>query len=383
MEKIGLYIHIPYCIKKCHYCSFNSYEGRGVPDAYVSALLAEMKWASDLYSLKGSDVDSVYFGGGTPSLLEAGDIDILMNCLAHLFNVDAKAEVSLEINPATVDKAKLRSYKLAGINRASIGVQSFNNQYLNVLGRAHNGSDARSAVSDAVGAGFDNISMDLIFAIEGQTTCDLVEDIKDALSFDPKHFSLYLLSLEKGTPLFEMANKGRFSPADDVTQETMFWSASQYLADFGFVRYETSNYAKRGFESVHNMKYWTGATYLGFGAGAHTYLNDAGWGLRSWNLKNPEQYIRQTVRGKLPVEGLNLLSRKQAIMEAVFTSLRTKEGLKNDLIRERFDVDTYEVISQEAIKYLPDGLVAVDKEGVKFTKEGALIADEIVARILI
>ncbi len=383
MRKIGLYIHIPYCIKKCGYCAFNSNKGKVVPAEYISSLLKEMKWASDLYSLRGFDVDSIYFGGGTPSLLESDDVGIIMDCLTRIFNVETEAEVTLEINPATADKAKLRSYRLTGINRASIGVQSFNNRYLKVLGRVHNGSDAEKSVNDAVEAGFDNISIDLIFAIEGQSLSDLIEDLKNGLSLGPKHISLYLLSLEEGTPLFRTAKKGIYTPVDDISQEALFCAASGFLGDNGFIRYETSNYAKEGCESIHNTKYWAGDTYLGFGAGAHSYLNDAGWGMRFWNIKAPELYVNQINLNELPVEGINLLTREQAIMETVFTSLRMKKGLRNDLIKKKFDMDAFEIVSKKAINSLPDGIVTVDKEGIKITKEGALIADEIVARILI
>lgn len=383
MKNIGLYIHIPYCITKCNYCSFNSLGSPVVPTEYISALLAEMEWAADLYSLNGADVGSIYFGGGTPSLLEARHVDILMNRLSHLFKVDSKAEVTIEINPATVDRMILKSYISSGINRASIGVQSFNNNYLKLLGRIHNSADARRVIDDVIKAGFDNISIDLIFAIENQLTQELLEDITEGISFNPKHISLYLLSIEEHTTLFEMVNKGDFIPADDISQEDLFYVASEFLEKNGFVRYETSNYAKKGYESIHNMKYWTGGTYLGFGAGAHSYLNDTGWGMRFWNQKNPELYINKIILSQLPVKDITLLTRDQAITETVFTSLRIKNGLRKDLVKKKFNMDIFEVISKESINCLPEGITVVDKEGIKITKEGVLIADEVVARILI
>ena len=383
MKNIGLYIHIPYCITKCNYCSFNSLGSPGVPTEYISSLLAEMKWAADLYSLNGADVGSIYFGGGTPSLLEARDVDILMNRLSHLFKIDSKAEVTIEINPATVDRMILKSYISSGINRASIGVQSFNNNYLKLLGRIHNSADAGRVIDDVIKAGFDNTSIDLIFAIENQSTQEFLKDITEAVSFDPKHISLYLLSIEEHTPLFEMVNNGDFIPAGDISQENLFYVASEFLEENDFVRYETSNYARKGYESIHNMKYWTDSTYLGFGAGAHSYLNDAGWGMRFWNQKNPELYINKLTLSQLPVEGITLLTRDQAITETVFTSLRIKNGLRNDLVKKKFNMDIFEVISKESINCLPEGITVIDKEGIKITKEGVLIADEVVTKILI
>lgn len=379
---IGIYLHIPYCLKKCPYCAFNSYEEEKVPAGYASSLVTEMDYAAELFGLGRGSVDTVYFGGGTPSLLDADDIAKLMEEMKSIFDLRTGCEVSLEVNPSSAGEERLQSFRKAGINRLSIGIQSFDNGNLQFLGRLHNGAQAKKTFFDARSAGIDNISIDLIFAIPGQSKDETLSDLQRAVDLSPEHISLYLFTLEEGTPMHKWAGEGKFRATDDSEQEEMFMMASAYLQDNGYNRYETSNYARDGFEARHNLGYWNGKDYIGLGAGAHSYLSDMGWGMRWWNHGSPKSYAENVKKGKLPVDGLEILGRADAIRETIFTALRTRDGLKEDILKDRFGITLYDVLSEAAIKSLPVGLLATGDNRIFLTERGALVADEIVARII-
>jgi len=374
---MGLYIHIPFCLKKCPYCAFNSYAGLDVPERYISALEKEMEWVSDLFGLGGQVVDSIYLGGGTPSMLSPPDLDRLLRAAPSMFKLEKGAELTMEVNPATVNIEKLEGYREAGINRISIGIQSLNDNKLGLLGRLHSASEAAESFRMARDCGYKNITVDLMAGLPGETLSELKSDLKEIVKLSPDHISLYLLNIEKGTDFFEKREKGELVPADEDRQRDFFLLASKALREEGYLRYETSNYARPGFESRHNLKYWTGADYIGLGAGAHSYLSKAGWGLRWWNRLSPSSYCDDIEAGRLPLEDSEILGREEALSEAVLTSLRTREGLKKIALEERFGTSAFKALAKRAEELVPEDLIIVEAERIALTDKGALMADEI------
>ena len=382
-KKIGIYLHIPYCIKKCSYCAFNSLPSSGVSKQYLQALYKEIDWTSSLFNLKEHLVDTLYFGGGTPSLLTPGEVEGLLSRIGSSYELSEKAEITLELNPTAQDKININGYRSAGINRLSIGIQSFDEQNLRFLGRLHSAREAELSFIRAREAGFDNISIDLICGLPGQKLSDVKSDLDRALKLRPEHISLYLLSIESGTPLYSAVKEGIFSPIDDEMQGEIYQGASEYLQKKDYTRYETSNYARNRFESKHNMRYWRGEDYIGVGAGAHSFISDIGWGMRHWNIKPPDEYIKSINSHMLPLEELEILTRKDAIRESVLTSLRTSTGLSEDMLKKKFAISLYEAISEGTLKMLPSGIYKNEEGRIILTEEGALMTDEIAARLLI
>ncbi|MDH3975848.1 MAG: radical SAM family heme chaperone HemW [Deltaproteobacteria bacterium] len=378
---LGLYIHIPYCIKKCPYCAFNSFPRGYVNAGYVDSLIKESRWAGDLLNIAGRPLESLYLGGGTPSLLDPLSMEKLINSIFSSYGRARHCEVTLEVNPATNGGEKLKAFRSAGINRLSMGVQSFNDDNLKFLGRLHDAGESEKAFSDARGAGFDNISMDIIFALPGQDGKGLLKELEKAAYLGPEHISLYLLTMEEETPMNERARKREFFPAPDHVQEELFLLAADYLAGRGYSRYETSNYAREGYRSRHNMRYWQGGDYIGLGAGAHSYLSEPGWGIRWWNLRDAGEYETRIKEGLMPLESLEILSREEAVRETVFTALRTGEGLKEGFLRERFGLSLYEVVSEDKLLHIPYELYQAEGGNLSLTDRGALLADDIAERI--
>lgn len=382
-KKIGIYLHIPYCIKKCSYCAFNSLPSDGVSKQYLQALYKEIDWTSSLFNLKESPVDTLYFGGGTPSLLTPGEVESLLTRIGSSYKLAEDAEITLELNPTAQDEINIDGYRKAGVNRLSIGIQSFDEQNLIFLGRLHSAKEAELSFIRAREAGFDNISIDLICGLPGQKKNNVISDLERALNLRPEHISLYLLSIENGTPLYSAVQEGIFSPLVDEMQGEIYQNASEYLQINGYTKYEISNYAKDGFQSKHNMRYWRGEDYVGLGAGAHSLISDIGWGMRYWNVKPPDEYIKTINSAMLPLEELEILTRRDAIRESILTSLRTSTGLSEEIIKKKFGISLFEAISEDAIKILPDDIYIKEEGRIILTEKGALMADEIAARLLI
>jgi oxygen-independent coproporphyrinogen-3 oxidase len=382
-KKIGIYLHIPYCIKKCSYCAFNSLPSGGVSKEYLQAVYKEIDWTSSLFHLKDRLVDTIYLGGGTPSLLSPEEVEGLLGSIRSSYDLSENAEITLELNPTAQDEFNINGYRLAGINRLSIGVQSFDEQNLRFLGRLHGGKEAELSFARARKAGFDNISIDLICGLPGQRISDVKADLDRALKLRPEHISLYLLSIENGTPLYSAVRTGRVLPLDDEMQGEIYQGASEYLRINGYTRYETSNYARDGFESKHNMRYWSGEDYIGVGAGAHSFISDIGWGMRHWNVKAPHEYIKSIDGDMLPLEELEILTRSDAIRDCVLTALRISTGLTEEMLNKKFAISMFEALSEEALKMLPTDIYRHEEGHIRLTEKGALMADEVAACLLI
>ncbi len=375
LMKRGLYIHIPFCVKKCGYCDFLSFPEKEVPPLYTKTLLREMEGRKG-----GGRVDTIYLGGGTPSLLSPHQVEGIMATALKTFGFTG-GEVTMEINPATVNLERLRAFKGAGINRVIVGIQSFNRRLLSILGRVHTPEEGVEAFRLARKAGFENIGIDLIHSIPTEDMEELREDLGRAVSLGPEHISVYSLTLEEGTPLKRAVETGKLpSPSEDMERD-MFYLTRDLLTGAGYDHYEVSNFAIPGFRSRHNQIYWKGEEYIGLGLGAHSY-EKKGWGRRMMNSERPQEYICLVERkGEAIVEDEEL-SKEKAMEETILLRLRMKEGIDLKEFRRRFGIDLRET-RQQALRDLEGlGMVSVEGNAIKVTEKGLVLLDEIVVKLI-
>jgi putative oxygen-independent coproporphyrinogen III oxidase len=329
LPPLALYVHIPWCLKKCPYCDFNSHERRGeIPEArYVDALLADLEIA--LPAIWGRRVHTVFFGGGTPSLFAPEAIDRILAGVRARVALAPDAEITLEANPGTFERARFAGFKAAGINRLSVGVQSFEPKFLSALGRVHDADEARAAAAAAIEI-FGNVNLDLMYALPGQTLADAQNDLAQALRFSPPHLSFYHLTIEPNT-LFH-----RYPPTlpDDETAADIEDAIAETLGAAGYVHYETSAYAKPGRECRHNVNYWRFGDYLGIGAGAHSKLSFQERVVRQVRHKQPQHYIEEVERGS-PLAEDRTVERGEIGFEFMLNALRLTEGVPVALFAER------------------------------------------------
>jgi oxygen-independent coproporphyrinogen-3 oxidase len=329
LPPLSLYIHIPWCLKKCPYCDFNSHERRGeIPEAsYVEALLADLELA--LPSIWGRRVRTVFFGGGTPSLFSPESIDRILAGVRARIALSPEAEITLEANPGTFERARFAGFKAAGVNRLSVGVQSFEPRFLQALGRVHDADEARAAASAAIEI-FGNVNLDLMYALPGQSLADAKRDLAEALTFSPPHLSFYHLTIEPNT-LFH-----RYPPTlpDDETAADIEDTIAATLAAAGYAHYETSAYARPGHECRHNINYWRFGDYLGIGAGAHSKLSFPERVIRQVRHKQPQRYIEEAARGSPLLED-RAVERGEIGFEFMLNALRLTEGVPVALFAER------------------------------------------------
>ncbi len=390
---LGLYVHIPFCVRKCAYCDFNSYSGLGyLHDSYVAALCHEIERCS---TLPGRDpVDTIYFGGGTPSLLPPESVLAILNACRGRFELVPQAEVTLEANPGTVEAESLAALFQAGVNRLSLGAQSMNDQELARLGRIHTAGQVREAMRDARQAGFTNTNLDLIYGLPGQRVPGWRRTLKAALELEPDHLSLYCLTLEDHTPLARQILRGAVpQPEPDVAAE-MYELARELLRAEGFEHYELSNWARlpdtnawddrasqaqrQGSRCRHNLKYWTGQPYIGFGAGAHSFVS----GVRTYNLSDPRQYIAAVDGGTTAMEGAVPIDSVEALAEAMILGLRLVEGLRWQDIRSRLGRDPRDKYAPELSELQALGLITLDDTSVRLTARGQLLGNQVFVRFL-
>ena len=366
---LGLYVHIPFCSAICNYCNFN----RGLFDAplkerYVRALEAEIRRTG-----RGEQADTVFFGGGTPSLLEPEEIGRLITACRQSFAVDPGAEITLETNPETSSAERMERFRAAGVNRVSFGVQSFRGDELKRLGRIHTADRARAAVAEARAAGITNVSLDLMMWLPQQSRADWQFNVESLIGLDPDHASLYLLELYPNAPLKEdMARAGWSQAPDDDAAEMYLWSLAR-LEEAGYLQYEISNVAKPGRESRHNLKYWRDGEWLGLGCGAHSTRG----GVRWKNASATEDYIRRVETGsELPVER-RVLSSLERLEEALFTGLRLSSGVDLAEIHARYGTDVWSKYGTALEPYVGAGLMRHEQGQLSLTRDGMLVANEI------
>lgn len=370
-----LYVHYPFCVRKCRYCDFlsgpSNEERRS---AYLEALCREITLAGRKYRNEDGTlcrVQSVYFGGGTPSLMTEKEMEHLLFTLSLNFLLLPDAEITTECNPGTVTKEKLTAFRDMGINRISIGVQSFKDSELSLLGRIHTREDAISCVMAAKEAGFDSVSLDLMSALPGQTMKDLMENLETAVSLSPDHISCYSLILEDGTALKAMAEEGKLPPfPDEDLDRAMYHETGRFLQEHGYPRYEISNYARPGFECRHNIGYWTGDEYLGLGLGAASLVSHT----RFSNTRKMDEYL---VLKDLPEirRETEHLSRKDEESEFMILGLRMTEGVLENDFEERFKTPIDSVFGDVIQKHVLDGLLVRTDGRIRLTGYGLDVAD--------
>jgi oxygen-independent coproporphyrinogen-3 oxidase len=375
---LGLYLHIPFCSAICNYCNFN--RGLFDPDQkqrYVSALASEIGRVGDanLTGARGRAADSIYFGGGTPSLLEPHEIRRLIEACHGVFTVAPEAEITLEANPESVTAERLAAYRAAGVNRLSFGVQSFRDDELRRLSRLHTVSRARAAFGEARAAGFTNISIDLMMWLPEQPVLAWLESVEAAIALGSEHVSMYLLEIYPNAPLREDMARGRWSQAPDDDAAEMYMAAMERLELAGYRQYEISNVAKPGREARHNLKYWTDGEWLGFGCGAHSTYGDRRWK----NLSATEEYIARLDAATSTAVDVRVMNQAERLGDALFTGLRLTDGIDLDLFEQRYGVDVWRRYEPELRPFADEGLVRNEHGRLRLTRRGMLLAHEIMA----
>ena len=378
-----IYIHTPYCRQKCPYCAFYSIPSAGTDEiaAYTELLHGELELAA-AQSTGSGRIDSVYFGGGTPSLLESAQIERLLRHIDRVFNLDSSAEITLETNPGTVDSGKLAAFRAAGINRLSIGVQSFDDRLLAALGRIHSAHESRNTIAAAHAAGFAAIGIDLICALPGQNLAQWSQELHTAASLAPQHISVYGLTIEENTPFAQQFPEESPLLPDDELAAAMLEQAHAQLGNQGYEHYEIANYARPGYRSRHNSGYWRRDGYLGLGAGAHSFFRTGSTGKRFSNHADITRYRSDILAGTLPTSESTQLSREDAMAEAMYLGLRLKDGIDFETFRLEYGVSPaarYQTAIDELLKH---GLLEPTAGGVRLTLRGMLLSNQVFQRFL-
>lgn len=375
MKPAGIYIHIPFCRSRCSYCDFaTGMYSAETAERYVSVLVSEI--GSWRVVEPPETVDTIYFGGGTPSLLLPGQLETLLNAVHQRFTVSPNAEVTLEINPGSATPEKLAAFRGLGINRASFGAQTFDDSELARLGRSHNADDTRRTFRYLRDAGFDNVSFDLIAGLPGQTMAGWRRNLDEAFALRPEHLSFYLLEVHQGTPLANHIKTGLQPKPDEDLAADMYEVMLDRAAEAGYEHYEISNLCLPGLESRHNTKYWTAAPYYGFGCSAHSYDGE----FRRWaNERDLVRYMEMIEQGRTAIVDETRLSEIDRRAEAVFLGLRMMQGFSFSEYRRAFGADLREKHEEDLTRFREAGLIECDGDLLKLTRAGALLSNEVFA----
>ena len=380
-KSAGIYIHVPFCIKKCNYCDFYSITDLRLIKKYVNAILAEIK----LSPHKPYCFDSIYFGGGTPSLLPPQCVNDIINTLVKQFHFGPDIEITLEANPKTLDLEHLITFKTAGINRIQLGVQSFSDRHLNFLGRIHSVGDAMNTIKGIRQAGFYNMGIDLIYGLPQQTPAKWNDELKRAVSLSPEHLSCYMLTYEQGTPLEKEWKNRKFEALSDEKVAGLFETTVNTLSANGYFQYEISNFTKViekpdgtqdifTYRSRHNQKYWDFAPYLGFGPSAHSFEPP----IRYWNVRNLHDYLEIIKANRQPLEDREVLSKDQQIMEVISLRLRTGEGMDIENFEKEFEMSFYATFEPVVTSLIENDLLVLSSNHLIPTQKGMLVLNKIV-----
>jgi len=375
----GLYVHIPFCRSKCYYCDFNSYplNSKYSIDEYINALYKEIDIhvnPNKSYSLK-----SIYFGGGTPTILTGLAISHLLLYIKKRFKIDENAEITIEANPGTIQREKMQIMYQSGYNRISLGGQTFNDSLLKNIGRIHSSAEISASFKLAREIGFNNINLDIIYALPGQSKDELKNDLFRTVELNPEHISLYGLTIAEGTRFYDDRKKGLLKlPTEEIEAEMFAWAIS-YLESKKYEHYEISNFAQRGKRSVHNQIYWDNLPYIGIGAGAFSYLN----GYRYGNLKDPLAYIQSLNKGVLPIEQGERLSREKMMSESVILWLRTRDGVNFNKFMQRFKVDFHNIFGTQVEEMRENGLLEEDECCCHLSRKGVFLANRVFEEFII
>ena len=377
MKTTAIYIHIPFCTSKCSYCSFNSYAGlQHLHDPYVRALTREIVGSAS--KADGVQVTSIYVGGGTPTVLSIELVERILRTCRESHWVAPDAEVTLEANPGTVDAASLTQLRSLGVNRISLGVQSFNEEMLSILGRVHTADQARDAYLSARSVGFRSINIDLIYGLPSQSLQQWSADLDEALDLKPDHLSLYALTLDDECPMAKSVGAGELAAPDPDLAALLYEHAEETLEGSGYLHYEISNWALPGHECKHNLTYWRNRPYLGFGAGAHSYHGMQ----RRWNVARPEDYVRRVEKGKNPTGGQEILDPATERSETMILGLRLCSGIALAEFERRFGVSPVEEYPDQIADLTQLGLLELDGAQIRLTPRGRLLGNEVFERFL-
>jgi putative oxygen-independent coproporphyrinogen III oxidase len=372
----GVYLHVPFCRSRCSYCDFATgmYES-ALAQRYVDALAKEIRGFG--LAADQEEIDTVYFGGGTPSLLSPLQLQTILTAIAERFRISDAAELTMELNPGELQLAVLEEFRRLGFNRASFGAQTFADEDLKQLGRTHTASDIRQTFHHLRAAGFENISFDLIAALPGQTLAAWTHNLDEALALRPEHLSLYLLEVHEATPLADQIKRGaRPMPDEDLAAE-MYQVMVRKVCAAGYQHYEISNFCLPGYESRHNAKYWTGVPYYGFGCSAHSFDGQRRWA----NERDTARYVDLVEREQSPVIEINALSENDKRAESVFLGLRMLSGISLKGYRDRFGIDLRSDHRGEIERLSEAGLIELDDDLLRLTATGALLSNEVFASL--
>ena len=376
---LGLYVHIPFCVKKCKYCDFNSYKmDIDSKKRYIEDLKIEMElYSNKLYkdnkyknkeccSLNKNDkITSIFVGGGTPSILTSDEIREVFISIKEMFDIDENAEITIECNPGTLTLEKLKTMKEIGINRLSIGLQAIQEKHLNFIGRIHTYEEFEKNYKDALSVGFKNINIDLMYSLPNQTLCDWKETLEKVVHLNPTHISAYSLILEEGTELYNMYESNKFELIDENVDIEMYEYTINYLKSKGYNQYEISNYSKEGYNCEHNILYWECEHYIGIGAGASGYINEN----RYNNVESLEDYHLSLVKREKPIQENEILSEKDMIEEKIFMGLRMNKGIKFEDFKKKFGIDFREKYNKQIEMLLARKLINQSFEGIQLTQK--------------
>ena len=377
-QPLGLYIHIPYCIHKCGYCDFNSHPIRqDEMDHYIDALVVEMKHYAKIYCNTNS-IRTIFLGGGTPTTLTAFQLERIFKEFVNSFTIASDAEITIEANPATIDIEQMKSIRQTGYNRISIGVQSFDKNELKILDRAHGPEEIHSTVNCARKAGFENLSLDLMFAIPNQSLSSWENNLNKALEKNPEHISTYNLTIEKGTAFSKLQSNGKLIMPDDEHQLELYKKTIERLKEKGFHHYEISNFARRGKECKHNITYWENSNTLGIGAGASSYID----GTRFKNINLPAHYIQQVKEKKTAVEYSETLNSRQAMGETIMLGLRLIQGISIHQFEKRFQISFTKFFKNTISSLKEKELVIIEKDHLRLSKKGLFLADSVILEFI-
>lgn len=378
----GIYIHLPYCLTKCPYCDFNSYGvGTNFPeDEYIESILKELEFYKD--SISESEISTIFFGGGTPSLFSPKNIEKVIDIVFTFSKPSSNIEISLEINPKTADLNKLKDFRHAGINRASVGIQSFSERKLKFYKRLNTPQEGEKILEDVCNAGFDNFNLDLIYGSSLETLEELEKDLEMSIKFGPTHISAYCLTIEDGTEFGMLFSLGKLELPNEELLSEMFSLTSEFLEEHGYNQYEISNFSKQDYECRHNLLYWKSHDYLGFGAGAHSHLAKdcvSDWGIRWCNIKSPSQYMKVIKDCNRPVHFEEKLTREESFGDRLLMGLRLKEGVNISELSKNYGTE----FVPEKLNYLiNDDYITFEADLLRLTSKGRLYSNELILKVL-
>jgi oxygen-independent coproporphyrinogen-3 oxidase len=375
MTELSLYVHVPFCRRRCAYCSFISYAGReaDIP-VYARALAQELR----LRPVEDAKIKTIYFGGGTPSLLPVDALSQIFKTIKELNKIADKAEITLEANPGTVSREYLKAIRSLGVNRLSLGVQSLEEAELGLLGRIHTSTQARESIRQAKEAGFTNLSLDFIYGIPGQSLENWHNVLTEVVTLGAQHLSLYGLTIEEGTPMHDRCKLGEMSTPDPDASASEYEMAEEMLEAAGYKQYEISNWAKPGFESRHNLAYWRRTPYLGLGVAAHSFLDTK----RVANTSKLDEYLSCLSEGRLPPQTTEFIDKAEALSETIILGLRLNEGISAHDIEAHFGIDLHSRFAAEIAECSSLELLEEQDGRLRLTPRGRLLGNEVFMRFL-